>query len=42
MRMKQLEDDFEVPCDTRKIHKRIIRPTMVYEMETVLMNIAPT
>ena len=43
--MKQLEEDFSVPCDMRipprhvngKIHKRIVQPAMLHEMETLLM-----
>ena len=38
--MKQLEEDFGVACDMRiplhvngKIHKRIVQPAMLFEME---------
>ena len=39
--MRQLEDDFGVPCDITippnvngNIHNRIVQPAMLYEMET--------
>ena len=42
--MKQREEDCRVPCDMRipphvngTIHKRIVQPVMLYEMETVSM-----
>ena len=42
--MKQLEEDFGVTCDMRipphvngKIHKRIVQPAMLFEMEKLPM-----
>ena len=42
--MKQREDDCRVPCDMRipphvngTIHKMIVQPAMLYEIETVPM-----
>ena len=44
MWMKQREEDCRIPCDTRipphvneTIHKRIVQPVTLYEMETVSM-----